>query len=295
MQRRHAEGREEVVKVRSQVCSCRRSNDGRFQTAHQVSLEIDLAWRFEHAQVQLFPSVRKVFDCSPIQTFFQTNTSEVMNASRTSRCAVLTSCAALLALLLEADCRTLLDGITNAMNVNSGECPPIMISFLKILEFKCHGFGRLPVSPNAETLLRFCLRSSKRTSAFIQALLPYFAGQQLPSQLIMAYYETWKWTTGELGSVAPYVGIVALAFIKPDTAYVSGSMSLSDLQFSGTDGNTIKGEVEKLQKAGQKVIPYTNCVQPSWPPFTMTMTFLCKMFKIFSDSHCLVDTSQLQY
>ena len=69
----------------------------------------------------------------------------------------------------------------------------------------------------------------------------------------MSYYETWKYTKGELASVAPYVGVVALAFIRPDTAYVSGSMSLSDLQFSGVDGPTIKSEIQKLQSQGQKV------------------------------------------
>ena len=79
------------------------------------------------------------------------------------------------------------------------------------------------------------------------------AGQTLPSKLLLSYYETWKYTKGELGSVAPYVGVVALAFMKPDTAYVSGSMSLSDLQFSGVDGATIKSEIQKLQKQGQKV------------------------------------------
>ncbi len=69
----------------------------------------------------------------------------------------------------------------------------------------------------------------------------------------MSYYETWKYTKGELGSVASYVGVVALAFMKPDAAYVSGSMSLKDLQFSGVDGATIKSEIQKLQKQGQKV------------------------------------------
>ena len=69
----------------------------------------------------------------------------------------------------------------------------------------------------------------------------------------MSYYETWKYKKGELGSVAPYVGVVALAFMKPDNSYESKSMSLKELQFSGVDGPTIKSEIQKLQKQGQKV------------------------------------------
>lgn len=88
-----------------------------------------------------------------------------------------------------------------------------------------------------------------------------FAKQQVPSQHIVGYYETWlaraTWesATYSLANIPPYVTIIPLAFAKPDAVYTAGSYNFTGagLGIAATKDVAL-GAIKLAQAKGQVIL-----------------------------------------